>query len=60
MNDIKKVILSLIVFIYCILNFMTYMDSPDWIKNKKAALIPSNKKDKCFQFAIKVALTRKG
>ena len=39
---------------------MKYMDSPDWIKNKKAAMNPINKKDKCFQFAIKVALTGKG
>ena len=29
----------------------SYIDSPDWIKNKKAATNPINKKDKCFQYA---------
>ena len=33
------------------------MDSPDWIKNKKATIIPINKKyNKCFQYAVTVAL----
>ena len=27
----------------------SYIDSPDWIKNKKAIINPINKKDKCFQ-----------
>ena len=32
-------------------------DSPDWIKNKKATIISINKKDdKCFQYAVTVAL----
>ena len=35
----------------------SYIDSPDWIKNKKALINPINKKDnKCFQYAITVAL----
>ena len=35
----------------------SYVDSPDWIKNKKAAIKPINKKDsKCFQHAVTVAL----
>ena len=35
----------------------SYIDSPDWINNKKAAINPINKKDnKCFQYAVKVAL----
>ena len=35
----------------------SYIDSPDWIKNKKAATNPINKKDnKCFQYAVTVAL----
>ena len=35
----------------------SYIDSPDWIKNKKATINPSNKKDNtCFQYAITVAL----
>ena len=33
------------------------IDSPDWIKNKKAKINPINKKDnKCFQYAVTVAL----
>ena len=33
------------------------VDSPDWIKNKKATINPINNKDsKCFQHAITVAL----
>ena len=35
----------------------SYIDYPDWIKNKKATINPINKKDnKCFQYAITVAL----
>ena len=34
-----------------------YIDSPDWIKNKKATINPINKKDnKCFQYAATVVL----
>ena len=34
-----------------------YIDSPDWIKNKKATINRINKKDnKCFQYAVTVAL----
>ena len=37
----------------------SYIDSPDWIKNKKATINPINKKDnKCFQYAVTVALNR--
>ena len=33
------------------------IDSPDWIKNKKATINPINKKDnRCFQYAITIAL----
>ena len=36
----------------------SYIDSPDWIKNKKATINPINKRDnKCFQFAVTVALS---
>ena len=32
-----------------------YIDSPDWIKNKKATINPINKNDnKCFQYAVTV------
>ena len=35
----------------------SYIDSPDWIKSKKAVINPINKKDrKRFQYAITVAL----
>ena len=35
----------------------SYIDSPDWIKNKKAAINPINKKDnKCFQYSVTVSL----
>ena len=34
----------------------SYIDSPDWIKNKKATINHVNDNDKCFQFAVKVAL----
>ena len=35
----------------------SYIDSPDWIKNKKAAINPINKKDnECFQYLLTVAL----
>ena len=35
----------------------SYIDSPDWIKSKKATINPINKKDnKCFHYAVTVAL----
>ena len=34
----------------------SYIDSPDWIKNKKATINPKNEYDKCFQYAATVAL----
>ena len=34
----------------------SYIDFPDWIKNKNATKYPINKKDsKCFQYAVTVA-----
>ena len=33
----------------------SYIDSPQWLKNKKA-INPKNDDDKCFQYAISVAL----
>ena len=35
----------------------SYVESPDWIKNKKVTINPINKKGKCFQYTIKVALS---
>ena len=38
----------------------SYIDSPDWIKNKKATINQINKRDnKCFQYAVTVALNHK-
>ena len=37
----------------------SYIDSPDWIKNKKAAINPVNDDDKYFQYAAIVALNHK-
>ena len=35
----------------------SYIDSPDWIKNRKAAINPINKKDnECFQYAVTISL----
>ena len=34
----------------------SYTDSPKWLKNKKATINPKNHDDKCFQYAITVAL----
>ena len=48
--------------LYCkchIVNFKlggSYIDSPDWIKEKKATMNPKNKDNKCFQYAATVVL----
>ena len=34
----------------------SYIDSPDWIKHKKATINPKNKDNECFKYAITVAL----
>ena len=34
----------------------SYIDSPKWLKNKKATINPKNKDDKCFQYALTVAI----
>ena len=39
----------------------SYIDSPDWIKNKNRAINPINEKDnKCFQYDVTVALNHGG
>ena len=35
----------------------SYIDSPDWIKKKKATIYLKNTDDKCFQYAVTVALS---
>ena len=34
----------------------SYIDFPKWLKNKKATINPKNNDDKCFQYALAVAL----
>ena len=34
----------------------SYIDSPKWLKNKKATINPKNVDDKCFQYALTAAL----
>ena len=34
----------------------SYIDSPDWIKKKNATIYPKNEDDKCFRYAVTVAL----
>ena len=34
----------------------SYIDSPKWLKNKKATINKKNKDDKCFQYSLTVAL----
>ena len=34
----------------------SYIDSPEWLKNKKSTINPENNDDKCFQYALTVAL----
>ena len=36
---------------------VTYIDTPDWIKSKKATINPINKKDdKCFQYTVTIVI----
>ena len=34
----------------------SYIDSPEWLQNKKATINPKNNDDKCFQYALTVPL----
>ena len=34
----------------------SYIDSPKWLKDKKTTVNPKNNDDKCFQYALTVAL----
>ena len=34
----------------------SYIDSPEWLKNKKASINPQSNDDNCFQYALTVAL----
>ena len=37
-------------------NGSSYIDSPNWLKNKKATINPKNSDNNCFQYALTVAL----
>ena len=34
----------------------SYIDSPKWLKNKKATINPKNNDNNCFQYALTAAL----
>ena len=34
----------------------SYVDSPKWLKDKKSTINPKNNNDKCFQYAVTLAL----
>ena len=34
----------------------SYIDSPKWLKDKKSTINPKNNNDKCFQYAVTLAL----
>ena len=38
----------------------SYIGSPDWVKKKKATINLKNKCDKCFRYAVTVALSYEG
>ena len=57
-NNLKSMKGIEFVFDYVHLLYYKCHDSPDWVKNKKAAINPMNKKDnKCFQYAATVVLS---
>ena len=35
---------------------LSYIDSPKWLKNKKSTINPKNNDDKCFHYAVTLAL----
>ena len=37
----------------------SYIDSPEWLKNKKTTINPKNSDNKCFQYVVTVALNYK-
>ena len=49
-------------FLYCDFNKTSinrggsYIDSPKWLKDKKSTINPKNNDDKCFQYAVTLAL----
>ena len=58
----KKVYKIIIKFSYYDFNEISlnrgrsYIDSPKWLKDKKSTINPKNNDDKCFQYAVTLAL----
>ena len=59
----SQFVFDYVLFLYCKCHKINpergalYINSPDWIKNKKATINPINKKvNKCFQYPVTVAL----
>ena len=40
----------------CLSRSGSYIESPKWLKYKKATINPKNNDEKCFQYALTVAL----
>ena len=56
-SDFAFVCINLLFYKCHKINFKrggSYIDSPDWIKEKKATMNPKNDDDKCFQFETKL------
>ena len=45
-----------LLYYKCHRNVADHIESPDWIRNKKAIINPINEDDKCFQYAATVVL----
>ena len=54
-----EVILLLIVLKVSLSRGRSFIDSPEWLKNKKATINPKNNDDKCFHYALTAALNHK-
>ena len=63
-KKLKVLILHLTELIICIIIFCkislsrggSYIDSPKWLKNKKSTVNQKNNDNKCFQYAVTLAL----
>ena len=42
----------------CLNHGRSYIDSPEWLKNKKSTINSKHNDDNCFQYAVTVALTQ--
>ena len=44
------------IIILCLNRGVSYIDSPEWLKNKEAAISPKSNENNCFQYALTSAL----